>query len=218
MGIQQPLTYLFVPGNRPERFAKALASGADRVILDLEDAVAPADKPMARDAIASWVSSLAASDIARLLVRINDVSSPCHADDLLWLQKISVKHCMLSKCESAEQVTQVYYASRRQRVALIETVRGVLRQRDCAGRQVNRLAFACWTTCPIWTCRPRFGQCCSDIAMAHAPPSCRHRYRGHARATRARSDLSHARLAMAPRCASIRHRWPWCARPSSPTR
>ena len=36
-----PRTYLFVPGNRPERFAKALASGADAVVLDLEDAVAP---------------------------------------------------------------------------------------------------------------------------------------------------------------------------------
>ena len=46
------LTYLFVPGNRSERFAKALASGADRVILDLEDAVAPADKAAARSAVA----------------------------------------------------------------------------------------------------------------------------------------------------------------------
>src|SRR5438270_519889 len=45
-------TYLFVPGNRPERFAKALASGADSVVLDLEDAVAPEAKGSARDAIA----------------------------------------------------------------------------------------------------------------------------------------------------------------------
>ena len=41
-------TYLFVPGTRPERFAKALASGADAVVLDLEDAVAPDDKAQAR--------------------------------------------------------------------------------------------------------------------------------------------------------------------------
>jgi citrate lyase beta subunit len=39
-----PRTYLFVPGNRPERFAKALASGADAIVLDLEDAVAPSSK------------------------------------------------------------------------------------------------------------------------------------------------------------------------------
>ena len=46
-----PVTYLFVPGNRPERFAKAIASGADAVIIDLEDAVAPDDKVAARNAI-----------------------------------------------------------------------------------------------------------------------------------------------------------------------
>ena len=48
----QPRTYLFVPGSRPERFAKALASGADVVVLDLEDAVAAEAKGAARDAIA----------------------------------------------------------------------------------------------------------------------------------------------------------------------
>ena len=43
-----PITYLFVPGNRPERFSKALDSAADCIILDMEDAVALADKAMAR--------------------------------------------------------------------------------------------------------------------------------------------------------------------------
>ena len=50
-----PRTYLFVPGNRPERFAKALGSGADAIVLDLEDAVAPPAKAEARDAIARLV-------------------------------------------------------------------------------------------------------------------------------------------------------------------
>ena len=44
---------LFVPGVRPERFDKALASGADAVIIDLEDAVAPGDKDLARSAVAA---------------------------------------------------------------------------------------------------------------------------------------------------------------------
>ena len=48
-----PRTYLFVPGDRPERFDKALASAADAVVLDLEDAVLPADKPRARAAVAA---------------------------------------------------------------------------------------------------------------------------------------------------------------------
>ena len=47
-----PRNYLCVPGNRAERFDKARASGADAVVLDREDAAAPADKPGARDAVA----------------------------------------------------------------------------------------------------------------------------------------------------------------------
>ena len=49
---RQPRTYLFVPADRPERLAKARAAGADAVIVDLEDAVAPAAKARARDALA----------------------------------------------------------------------------------------------------------------------------------------------------------------------
>ena len=66
-----PRTYLFVPGNRPERFAKALASGADSVVLDLEDAVAAAAKVEARDAIAQWARQASEPDRARVVVRIN---------------------------------------------------------------------------------------------------------------------------------------------------
>ncbi len=144
MSAKQPLTYLFVPGNRPERFAKALASGADRVILDLEDAVALADKARAREAIADWVASLATQDVERLLVRINDVTSPCHVDDLLWLQRTCIKRSMLSKCESTEQVAQVlaHMPPGSSVLPLIETVRGVLAANAIAqARQVDRLAF-----------------------------------------------------------------------------
>ena len=48
---------LFVPGDRPERFDKAVASGAHEVIIDLEDAVAPAAKEHARDTVANWLRS-----------------------------------------------------------------------------------------------------------------------------------------------------------------
>lgn len=51
-----PHSYLFVPGNRPERFDKACSAGADAVIIDLEDAVPPAEKPTARAAVAQWLS------------------------------------------------------------------------------------------------------------------------------------------------------------------
>ncbi len=72
-----PRTYLFVPGDRPERFDKALASGADAVVLDLEDAVAPErQEPRAR-AVAGWFADLAAELRPRIAVRVNDAAMPC---------------------------------------------------------------------------------------------------------------------------------------------
>ncbi|MBL8353073.1 MAG: CoA ester lyase, partial [Burkholderiaceae bacterium] len=68
-------TYLFVPANRPERFAKALASGADAVVLDLEDAVAADAKAAARDAIVQWAAQATPAERARTVVRINEATS-----------------------------------------------------------------------------------------------------------------------------------------------
>lgn len=144
MSAAHAITYLFVPGNRPERFAKALDSGADRVILDLEDAVAPADKAQARSAIADWVSRLAPPEADRVLVRINDAASPFHTDDVFWLQPACIKRIMLSKCESPEQVAQVlaHMPAGSSVLPLVETVRGVLAASAIAqARHVERLAF-----------------------------------------------------------------------------
>ena len=63
---------LFVPGDRPERFAKALASGADALIVDLEDSVAPEAKARAREAIAAFLTEKHAADI---FVRVNPLGS-----------------------------------------------------------------------------------------------------------------------------------------------
>lgn len=144
MSLTQPITYLFVPGNRPERFAKALASGADRVILDLEDAVAPDDKAAARQAIAAWLNTLTAADKERMLVRINDAGSAWHLDDINWLQPTNLKAVMLSKTESSEQIARVTSSlpSDGAVVPLIETARGVLAAAAIAqAAQVSRLAF-----------------------------------------------------------------------------
>lgn len=48
-------SFLFVPGHRPERFEKAAASGADLIVIDLEDAVGPAEKEVARAAVVNWL-------------------------------------------------------------------------------------------------------------------------------------------------------------------
>ena len=69
---------LFVPGSRPDRFAKARAAGAGLTIIDLEDAVAADDKDTAREAALNE----AASDGARLAIRINAVATAAGAADL----------------------------------------------------------------------------------------------------------------------------------------
>jgi citrate lyase subunit beta/citryl-CoA lyase len=71
---------LFVPGDRPERFAKAAASGADAVILDLEDAVIPERRPFARVEIARWLETAART--VPVWVRINPVGTADALSDL----------------------------------------------------------------------------------------------------------------------------------------
>ena len=81
MSTVPPRSYLFVPGNRPERFAKALASGADALILDLEDSVPAAEKDAARDAVVHWLRSGAAG-ATPVWVRINALGTAAHEADL----------------------------------------------------------------------------------------------------------------------------------------
>lgn len=116
-------TALFVPGNRPERFAKALDSGADAVIIDLEDAVAATDKTAARQHLANFI--MWQRDV-RLLVRINAAGTDEHQADLdLCRQHPDVCAIMLPKAESAEQVKHV--ASSGKRVwPIIESAAGML--------------------------------------------------------------------------------------------
>jgi citrate lyase subunit beta/citryl-CoA lyase len=95
-------TYLFVPGTRPERIPKALASGAHAVIVDLEDAVPPADKARARDAIAG------ALDAARpVLVRINAAGTPWFDDDVRLCRHAGVAGVVLPKTEDATGIARV---------------------------------------------------------------------------------------------------------------
>lgn len=136
-------TYLFVPGDRPDRFAKALASGADAIVLDLEDAVAPAAKSRARDAIAQWSLQAAEPELARIVVRINDAASDVFPDDLRLLRAARIATVMLPKAESAAQVQAVRAAMPDARVlALIESAGGVAKVDEVAGADgVVRLVF-----------------------------------------------------------------------------
>jgi citrate lyase subunit beta/citryl-CoA lyase len=136
-------TYLFVPGNRPERFAKALDAGPDRVVLDLEDAVGPGDKASARAAIGSWLRER--PDVrVRCVVRINDDATPWFAQDLAWLAEARPVGVMLPKTERPEQVIRLHpvldddgYV-----LPLVETARGLLAiEAIAAAPRVRRIAF-----------------------------------------------------------------------------
>ena len=94
-----PRSYLFVPGDRPDRVAKALASGADAVVLDLEDAVAPAAKAAARALVAQALAGLDAEQRARCVVRLNDPGTPWFADDLAALRAAGAPALMWPKAE-----------------------------------------------------------------------------------------------------------------------
>lgn len=76
------LTSLYTPGDRPDRFPKALATEADEVILDLEDGVAPAHKSAARDAVARF---LADPQTKPVHVRVNALDTPWRSDDIAAL-------------------------------------------------------------------------------------------------------------------------------------
>lgn len=80
-GGRPVITALYVPGDRPERVAKALGSGADAVIVDLEDAVAPAHKDLAREGLAALLRGVTASG-PEVQVRINARGSAWHEADV----------------------------------------------------------------------------------------------------------------------------------------
>lgn len=119
-------SFLFVPGNRPERFAKALASGADAVIVDLEDAVPLDAKDTARDALLVAWSGLDAAERARLLVRVNQAGTPWHEADLTAVASLSgLGAVMLPKAENAQQIEHAFRASGVPVLPLIESAEGV---------------------------------------------------------------------------------------------
>jgi citrate lyase subunit beta/citryl-CoA lyase len=124
---------LFCPGDRPDRFAKA-AARADAVILDLEDAVAPEDKPAAR---ASVLDALPSLDPARTIVRINALDSPWGHDDAGALRALAAPPLvMLPKARAAADLDALAPLAV---IALCETAEGVLaapsiaRAATCAG-------------------------------------------------------------------------------------
>lgn len=102
-----PLTLLYVPADRPDRVAKALASAADVVLVDLEDAVAPSHKAPARENLAGLLGGLSGrrSAVGAVQVRINHASTPWHADDVATVAGLPPGvGARIPKVESADEV------------------------------------------------------------------------------------------------------------------
>lgn len=135
MNLATARTFLFTPGDRPDRFAKAAASGADVVVLDLEDAVAPERKTEARQHIREWLR-----DGHPALVRINASGTRWHDDDLAMVAETAAA-VMVPKAEDpaglavlARRVPSI--------VPLVETAAGILAAPAvCAAPSVVRPAF-----------------------------------------------------------------------------
>ncbi|MGZ8337877.1 MAG: HpcH/HpaI aldolase/citrate lyase family protein [Allosphingosinicella sp.] len=95
---------LFVPGDRPDRMEKALRSGADALILDLEDAVAPTAKAAARKEVAAF---LGANQADQLWVRVNPLDSPEHERDLTAVLPAHPDGIVLPKAEGGASVAEL---------------------------------------------------------------------------------------------------------------
>lgn len=124
--MSDPITWLYVPGDRPERFAKAAASGADVVIVDLEDAVAADHKDAARRNAVAWLADAAPGSVE---IRVNAAGTPWHEADLQALEALpadgALRAVRLPKVESAEAVRRVATRVPVPIVCLLETALGV---------------------------------------------------------------------------------------------
>ena len=132
MTTRPPLTWLYVPGDRPDRVAKALGSAADVVIVDLEDAVLADAKDAARAFATAALREVAASRPAQ--VRVNASGTPWHEDDVAMVaalpRPVGVR---LPKAESVEAVRQISAAAPDRPVhLLVESALGLERAYDLA--------------------------------------------------------------------------------------
>lgn len=144
-------SYLFVPGDRPERFDKALATNAHQVIIDLEDAVAIDAKEEARTHIAEWLRTQLSDEVReRVVIRVNAFGTPWHEDDVAMVRAMKVRRVMTPKAEEASRLADIAArcADDAELIALIESVAGVVRMREIAQcRRVTRLAFGSFDFC-----------------------------------------------------------------------
>ncbi|MEV4264189.1 CoA ester lyase [Kribbella sp. NPDC049584] len=134
------LTALYVPANRPDRFAKAVAAGPDLVVFDLEDAVPVDAKADARGWAVAWIAANARRPVE---IRVNALGSPWIEDDLAAVSAVPSARIRLPKVESATEVRAVLEKVPSARItALIESPLGVERAFEIATADPRVIAVA----------------------------------------------------------------------------
>ncbi|MFA9277666.1 MAG: CoA ester lyase [Rhodoluna sp.] len=148
--VAQATTMLFVPGDRPERFVKAHQSGADLIIIDLEDAVAPENKALALDEAVAALTTEAESLLGGRLTALVRIDGTHSAVQLAALRKVAetpgngLLGVMVPKAESAKQMAEAIAAlpAGLGIVALVESARGLVNAHEIASvAGVTRLGF-----------------------------------------------------------------------------
>jgi citrate lyase subunit beta/citryl-CoA lyase len=127
-------TKLFVPGSRPELFEKAMASEADALSFDLEDAVDESRKTEARNHVAAFLRSLPADKQKVIIVRVNGVDTPHFERDIEAIRGPGLDLVNLPMIESADDVRRCAAVTRELALmANIETPRGLRNAAEIAG-------------------------------------------------------------------------------------
>ena len=138
-GLANIKTWLFVPATKIERIAKAFASGANAVIVDLEDAVAQVDKAQARRALQEYYIS---ADYQPVWVRINQAGSIDFAEDIKLCEQLpNLAGVILPKAEQAADIEYIHHLSGLSVIALVESAVG-LHQLDAMASASGLLAFS----------------------------------------------------------------------------
>ncbi|AEA26331.1 Citryl-CoA lyase [Pseudonocardia dioxanivorans CB1190] len=145
--MTDPRSLLFVPSNRPDRFEKASRSGADAVILDLEDSVGVSQKVASRDNL-QQAADLAAAAGQSVYVRVNPVDTEWHTGDLAAAARIGARGVIVPKCEDADVVAGIDrdLAAGLELVLILETAAGVLNAVALArpSDRVRRISFGAY--------------------------------------------------------------------------
>lgn len=141
--LQHGTNFLFVPGTRPERFVKAIASGTDGVFIDLEDSVSIDEKDVARNLLRMAWGNFSDDQKRRLVIRTNAPSTKFFAQDLVLAKELGIHCVMIPKSETSDQINGVAEALINVAIIpLIETAIGLDNIGDVANsKSVLRLAL-----------------------------------------------------------------------------